>query len=299
MKTFYEKYLSLNLRDYGFGIDFEINKVLIILFVGLCVACFFVNHSQSNMALVLRKLIRSGAVGDSNAKTLRELGLSSSKPVKALLSKTSGPMKSIISYVGEVKLTYEEYVANQKAERAAKKAKKKGDVRRASRGEKGEESENPNEDNVTAFPDSLTEENSAKTAHAHASFENFDTERSYRIDNSAIFNEESFSVAEVAEESEAASDTAEEVQEASLLEAATDNSSADSKASGSGASDIDFATAKFYIREDKKQAAERVFSKSSGSFIKTILSCILLLGFCTALIFLMPLILSVVKGIIS
>ena len=258
MKAFYEKYLTLNLKDYGISFDLEINKVLIVIFIGLCAACFFVNYSQSNIALVLRKLLRSGAVGESNAKTLAELGLSSAKPVKKLLSKSGGPMKSIISYVGEVKLTYEEYIAREKAERAAKKEKRKSDVKRASRdiqrGKKSPDCEiNTKGNDICLLSD--TEELTVK--------DNSDLPIADTADSSQKFKENK-----------------------------------PKNKANSDIDTIDFSSAKFFIREDKKEAAMRAFSKNSGSLIKTVLSCVLLLSFCAGLVFLMPTILSAVKGII-
>ena len=264
MKAFYEKYLTLNLKDYGISLDLEINKVLIVIFLGLCAACFFVNYSQSNIALVLRKLLRSGAVGEDNAKTLAELGLSSAKPVKKLLSKSGGPMKSIISYVGEVKLTYEEYIAREKAERAAKKAQKRGDVKRPSR--------------------------DAVRGEINAPIQDSKEESDNKNISSAALNDEreELSITEID-----TPDTSADIEKFTENQCFEEN-----KASKNDIETIDFSTAKFFIREEKKEAAMRAFSKNSGSLIKTALSCVLLLGFCLALVFLMPTILSAVKGII-
>lgn len=265
MKAFYEKYLTLNLKDYGISLDLEINKLLIIVFLGLCAACFFVNYSQSNIALVLRKLIRAGAVGESNAKTLTELGLSNAKSIKKLLSKSGGPMKSIISYVGEIKLTYEEYIAREKAERAAKKAKRKSDVKRPSRDINRRKNQ---------APDTDFEENT-ETEMTSISLDS-DSEELLINENSAM----EISDTQGGEES------------------AENQTSKESKALKNDIDTIDFSSAKFFIREEKKEAAMRAFSKNSGSVIKTVLSCILLLGFCLGLVLLMPTILSAVKGII-
>lgn len=290
MKTFYEKYLCLNLKDYGFGIDFEINKILIILFVGLCIACFFVNYNQSNLALVLRKLIRSGAIGESNAKTLSELGLSSSKPVKKLLLKSGGPMKSIISYVGEVKLTYEEYIANEKAARAAKKTIKKSGVKRASKASDNAENTTP----PATFDENTQEAEARETSAPLANYDN-----SYRIDNSQETVKGSSNQAPVPSETEAANENAGEVNTATEEPRVAAPSETLTEAPSKSTAEIDFTCAKFFIREEKKEAAMRAFSKNNGSLVKTALSCVLLLGFCTALIFLMPSILSAVKGILG
>ena len=121
--NFFDKYLLLNLKDYGLAYDFYINIVVIAIFTGLCVACFIINKNQASVALILRKLIRAEAIGERNGRTLSSLGLCDSKAVKKLLSSTSGYMKGIITYVGAKTPSYEEYLASERAKKEKNKKK--------------------------------------------------------------------------------------------------------------------------------------------------------------------------------
>ena len=124
-KNFFENYISLNLKDYpALGFNFEINKFLIFLSLGLCIACVFISYTQSTIAIFIKKLIRTEAFSEENAKTLSELGLGESKILKKLIMKDSGAIKKAVSVLGIKKLTYEEYV---EAEKAKKEAKKRGE----------------------------------------------------------------------------------------------------------------------------------------------------------------------------
>ncbi len=122
LKNFYNEYLCLTLEDYpNIGIDIQINKILILLFLGLCVACLVISYNQSNVSLLLKKMIRAEAYGENNAKTMSELGLDKNKAVSTLILKGSGAISKIISVVGVKKQTYEEHL---KAENIKKKAKR-------------------------------------------------------------------------------------------------------------------------------------------------------------------------------
>ena len=121
---FYEKYLCLNVDDYlKLGFDLEINKLILVLSVGLCIACFYISFIQSNISLFLKKLIRSEAFSEEKSKTLGELGLSDNKTLRRLILKDSGVIKKAVSVLGIKKLTYEEYVEAEKAKKEAKKNK--------------------------------------------------------------------------------------------------------------------------------------------------------------------------------
>ena len=58
----------------------------------------------------------------------------------------------------------------------------------------------------------------------------------------------------------------------------------------------EFASAKFFIPEDKKEAAERAFAKNNGSFTKTVLSCFFLIAFMMIIVLIMP---AILKGLHS
>ena len=121
LKKLYTKYFSVNLKDYNIDIDFEINKFIFFIAIGLCVACIFINYYQRNTSLVLKKLIRLDAFSEDSAKTLAELRLSENKAVKTLILKNSGAIKKVIGVVGRKKLSYEEYLTIEKQKKTKKK----------------------------------------------------------------------------------------------------------------------------------------------------------------------------------
>lgn len=115
-KEFYDSYLCLNLNEYkNLGVDFEINKFLIICLVGVVAAIIIINYVRSAMYLTVNKLIRHEAIGEENAKTVSELGLNIGR-VRRCLS-TSSQLKTIVSRVGEKKLSYDEYIALVKSKK--------------------------------------------------------------------------------------------------------------------------------------------------------------------------------------
>ena len=133
IKKIYTKYVSLNVKDYlGGEFDFEINKVLIFLAVGLCIACVFINYNQGLVSRLLKKLIRLDAFSEDSSKTLKDLGLLDHKPTKSLISKNSGTIKRVLGVVGRKNLTYEEYIAAERAKKDAKKLAKKARLTRNS-----------------------------------------------------------------------------------------------------------------------------------------------------------------------
>ena len=109
-----KEYFSLNLNDYeNIGINFEINKFLFLLTIGLCAMAFVVNYRRSLIIDTVRQLFRHNATDDANAKTLAELGLSGSRGIrKALVSDSQ--LRRMVAIVGEVRPTYEEYVESMK-----------------------------------------------------------------------------------------------------------------------------------------------------------------------------------------
>lgn len=120
-RKIYNDYFCVNLKDYDkIGIDLEINKILLFLFLGLIAATVFISITSANTSLLLKKLLRSDAFSEEKAKKLSELGLSDNRAVKSLLSKGSGPIDKIIRFVGYQKPTYEEYVEYQNQQKKAK-----------------------------------------------------------------------------------------------------------------------------------------------------------------------------------
>ena len=121
-RKIYVKYFSVNLNDYSnIGIDFEINKLLFFVAIGLCAACIFINYYQGNISVLLKKLIRLEAFSEDKSKTLKEIGLADHKPTKNLILKNTGIIKKVVAVVGRKTLTYEEYIALEKQKKTAKR----------------------------------------------------------------------------------------------------------------------------------------------------------------------------------
>lgn len=108
-------YLSLNLKDYeNIGIDFEINKFLLLAGIVLCVASFVINRKRALLSEMIKQLFRHGATSEEGAKTLGELGLSASRGIRRALSSDYSQLRKMVSFVGERRLSYEEYIALSK-----------------------------------------------------------------------------------------------------------------------------------------------------------------------------------------
>ena len=109
-----KEYLSLNLKDYeNIGVDFEINKFLFLVAIGLCVVAFVVNYKRSLMIDTVKQMIRRGATSEESAMTLTELGLGASRGIRKAVLHDSR-LRRMVKIVGEVRPTYEEYVAKMK-----------------------------------------------------------------------------------------------------------------------------------------------------------------------------------------
>ena len=85
--------------------------------LGLCIASVYFNVIESDIALVLKKLLRIGAVGEENAKTLSELGLGTHKRIMRLIGKNISSVRRVISVTGIKQPTYEEFISSEKAKR--------------------------------------------------------------------------------------------------------------------------------------------------------------------------------------
>jgi len=62
---------------------------------------------------------------------------------------------------------------------------------------------------------------------------------------------------------------------------------------------VDFATARFYIAEDKIEEAKSIFDRSDSPMLHTVLTCVLLISLYTCILFAMPGILEVVNAFLS
>ena len=124
--NFDKNYLSINLNEYeNIGMNLPIVKLLLVVAVAFIVAIIIINYSKSNLYLMVKQLMRHGALGEDSAKTLGELKLSDKRGIKRALA-LSSQMRSIVSTVGEEKMSYEEYLEKKKALQEAKRAENKG-----------------------------------------------------------------------------------------------------------------------------------------------------------------------------
>ena len=109
-----KEYLSLNLSDYeNIGINFEINKFILLCSIAMCVVAFFISYKRSLLANTVKQLLRHKATDEESAKTLDELGLARSRAIRKAIF-TSAQLRRMISIVDERRPTYDEYVAAQK-----------------------------------------------------------------------------------------------------------------------------------------------------------------------------------------
>ncbi len=108
--NFYEKYFLINLRDYpNLGINFEINKILLFLAIGVILAAAAVNYRRAGTALVLKGLLRHGAKDEESAKSLADMKITSLGARMSLNG--AGRLANIVKRVGAQSYTYEEYKA--------------------------------------------------------------------------------------------------------------------------------------------------------------------------------------------
>ncbi len=104
LKRFYNDYICLNLSSYeNIGLNFEINKLITFLAIGLIIAAFGIHRHQTNIYLLFKKLIRTDAIGESRAISLSDLKLASHKPVRRLATNREGALRRclMIAYDNE------------------------------------------------------------------------------------------------------------------------------------------------------------------------------------------------------
>ena len=98
--SFYEKYLSLNLNDYpAIGIDLEINKLILIIFIALAISTVFLNYHRLTVYTVIKQLTRHGAFGEGCAASLDVLRLSEKRYGKTI--KNSSRISHIVGITSE------------------------------------------------------------------------------------------------------------------------------------------------------------------------------------------------------
>ena len=108
---------EINLEDYeniNFGL--EINKVVLGTFIAIIVGIVLLNTYRGSIRFMVMQLKRHNATDEESAKTLKELGLDSSRVLKKLLS-SQNMLTKTVSRVGAVEYDYETYVKMDKAAR--------------------------------------------------------------------------------------------------------------------------------------------------------------------------------------
>ena len=109
MTNIFNKYLNINLNDYeNIGFDLEINKLLIVVLVGLILATVITNIKRGLLIYTVKKLLRYEALSEESARTLEEMRISS--PLVKLELSGETRLKKLVSVVGEEKLSYDEYI---------------------------------------------------------------------------------------------------------------------------------------------------------------------------------------------
>ncbi|MBQ2737372.1 MAG: hypothetical protein IJF38_01675 [Clostridia bacterium] len=276
LENFYQKYIELNLADFfDIGFDFKINKVLFFAFLGIIVACIFTNYIESGISLTLKRLLRTESHSEQSAKTLSELGLKNSKCVRLAIGRRGGMTARLIRISGERALTYEECIAEEKRLREEKKKIRKARLdkllsvfKRNKNTRKDTATDTHSTDEATA----LTEEQSgANTASVIANSSTADTTaRSLTEDASAR-----------ASLDETSANTEGDAKSG-------DNTSVDTNRGGKDTQDGIAEEKSYYIPEDMADSAKRYLSRHAPTVTKTVLSCLLILGFYLLLAYLMP-----------
>ncbi len=270
LKEFYHKYIELNLKDYpNIGLDLEINKLLFFVFLALIAASVFASYIQASIALMVKKLLRTSSFNEESSKTLADLGLDKHKTLKFALTRATGSAALIIREVGKRTPTYEEYMDIERREKEQKKEKKK--QKRANR---------PSFLSSLKKLDSINSQPASKESNSISVAPEAITKESTNV---ATAPEK---IAEASITPEGSADTAcakEAVSAKELLRRAAP----------------DFDTAKFYIPSDMEERALRYYNTKQGSVVKTVLSCLGLLAFYIALVFLMPTALSALSSLLG
>lgn len=117
MIKFFQDILSLNLKNYSnIGIDLKINILIAVTAVAISALGFVMGSYRATLSGVMKQFLRHNAIGEGNAKSLKDLGLYNSRGARRALS-GEGRLKGTVARVGEKKLTYEEYMALSKKDR--------------------------------------------------------------------------------------------------------------------------------------------------------------------------------------
>ena len=111
------KYVFLDLSDYkNLVVSFPIGLFLIFMTVAFTAAAFVINHRQNLISYCVRQLVRHEAVGEGNAKGLKELRLTNSKTLRKMIL-GNGQLAKYVKILGFTKPSYEEYMSKSPKER--------------------------------------------------------------------------------------------------------------------------------------------------------------------------------------
>lgn len=113
-----EEYILLDIGDYFEGVSFPINIFILSICLGLCIAAFIVTVHKRYIYTALYSMLRHGAVGKENAKTLKELRLEEVRFLKNALSR-QGQLTYVVKKVEDGSSAPEdegESIADAKAE---------------------------------------------------------------------------------------------------------------------------------------------------------------------------------------
>lgn len=124
MNEFIRNLWNLNLSEYFENRDFEINKFLLILSVGICAACLVSSLWNTKISLLVKKLLRANAFSEKEAKTLGELHLDGDRLLVKMLASKGGKLAHFVKKTNEQVMTYDEYMALEKQKAAEKKEKR-------------------------------------------------------------------------------------------------------------------------------------------------------------------------------
>ena len=110
MYSFFKHYFFINLKDYpSFGFDFPITVVLFCFLIAMIFTTIVVNYKRRKIEEMISALTRHKAFDEENAKTLSELSLD--KRVFSGILSSDGQLTKMVARVGEIKMSYDEFVA--------------------------------------------------------------------------------------------------------------------------------------------------------------------------------------------
>ena len=96
--NFFERFFSLNLKDYG-GPDFPLGLIFLCICIGMIAATVIIQSTNATVYMFIKALVRHKATTPENAKDLKSLGLSDiSRVLRALKRENS----MLLRYVARV-----------------------------------------------------------------------------------------------------------------------------------------------------------------------------------------------------